>query len=232
MVRLFLSSPVIEVEHIVDWNEKHRLAKAEFSCNVLSRELVCDTSAGYIKRETHTNTSWQKARFEVCHHKWCDFSEESGGIALINENKYGVGIEENGMSLSLLRANIRPDIQSDIGHHNFCYAILPHKGSAVSAGINDRALEYNHPVIQADEEAPGWDFGELYLQAVKLSEDGRYVIFRLSEQDGRRGTLKLPWTMTVMNLLEDAEGETDTLCYTPFELITLGLPVKDYLGGK
>ena len=98
----------------MDWDEKHKLVKAEFSCNVLSRELICDTSAGYIKRETHTNTSWQKARFEVCHHKWCDFAEESGGIALINENKYGVGIEENGMSLSLLRANIRPDIQSDI----------------------------------------------------------------------------------------------------------------------
>ena len=30
----------------------------------------------------------------------------------------------------------------------------------------------------------------------------------------------------------DVEGETQTLYYSPFELITLGLPVKDYLRGK
>lgn len=60
VIRLFRSSPAIEVEHIVDWDEKHKLVKAEFSCNVLSRELICDTSAGYIKRETHTNTSCRR----------------------------------------------------------------------------------------------------------------------------------------------------------------------------
>ena len=63
IIRLFKDSPAIEVEHIVDWDEKHKMVKAEFACNVLSRELVCDTSAGYIRRETHKNTSWQKARF-------------------------------------------------------------------------------------------------------------------------------------------------------------------------
>jgi alpha-mannosidase len=54
----------------------------EFGMNVLTRELVCDTSAGFIRRETHKNTTWQQARFEVCSHKWCDMSETDGGIAL------------------------------------------------------------------------------------------------------------------------------------------------------
>ena len=66
VIRLFAASPMIEVEHCVDWHETHKLAKVEFGVNVLTRELVCDTSAGYIRRETHRNTSWQKARFEVC----------------------------------------------------------------------------------------------------------------------------------------------------------------------
>lgn len=232
VIRLFRHSPLIEVEHIVDWNEKHRLAKAEFSCNVLSRELVCDTSAGYIRRETHTNTSWQKARFEVCHHKWCDFSEETGGISLINENKYGVGLEENGMSLSLLRANIRPDIDSDIGHHNFCYGILPHQGSHTAAHINDTALEYNIPLAPVSVSAPQWDFNGLYLQALKLSEDGKFIIFRLSEQNGRRGHLTLPWTMMKMNMLEDIEDTVRQISYGPFELITLGLPLEDFLNDE
>lgn len=223
VVRLFHNSPFIEIEHIVDWDEKHRLAKVSFGCNVLSRELVCDTSAGYIKRETHTNTSWQQARFEVCQHKWCDFSEESGGLALINEGKYGLGIEENGMSLSLLRSNIRPDILSDIGHHDFCYVLLPHDGNAIDARINDLALEYNIPLVKADVKTPNWNFGDLYLQAVKLSEDGKYIVFRLSEQNGHRGSIQLPQAVKTMNMLEDITGETTTITYSPFELITIAM---------
>ena len=40
------------MENIVDWHEKHKLAKSEFSCAVLSRKVLCDTSAGFIERET------------------------------------------------------------------------------------------------------------------------------------------------------------------------------------
>lgn len=229
VIRLFRDSPEIEVENIVDWDEKHKMVKAEFSCNVLSRELICDTSAGYIRRETHRNTSWQKARFEVCHHKWCDFAEKSGGIALINEGKYGVGVEEKGMSLSLLRSNIRPDILSDIGHHDFCYLILPHQKDAVEAGINRRAMEYNVPPIRTGVKGADWNFGPLYLQAVKLSENGKYIVFRLSEQDGMRGQLKLPFGAVLMNMLEDVENEADVLFYRPFEILTIGLPVEEYV---
>lgn len=231
IVRLFKDSPAIEVEHRVDWDEKHKMVKAEFSCNVLSRELVCDTSAGYIRRETHKNTSWQKARFEVCHHKWCDFAEKGGGVAIINEGKYGVGVEEKGMSLSLMRSNIRPDIMSDIGHHAFCYVILPHRGDAVEAEINRKAFAYNVPLVKTEIESPRLDFGPLYLQAAKLSENGEYVVFRLSEQDGRRGTVKLPYRGYLMNMLEDVEGEepVESISYKPFEILTVGVPVGEYM---
>ena len=104
LIRFFRRSRGIEVENIVDWNEKHKLAKAEFSCNVLTRKALCDTSAGFIERDTHKNTTWQQARFETCHHKWADLSETDGGVALINDGKYGIGFDENTMSLSLLRA--------------------------------------------------------------------------------------------------------------------------------
>lgn len=230
IIRLFRDAPGIEVENIVDWNEKHKMVKAEFSCNVLSRELICDTSAGYIRRETHRNTSWQKARFEVCHHKWCDFAEKGGGVAILNQGKYGLGVEQKGMSLSLIRSNIRPDIMSDIGRHDFCYLIYPHVGDAVDAEINRRAFEYNVPLVRTADEGQIPDFGSLYLQAAKLSEDGKYVVFRLSEQDGVRGTWKLPAPMVPMNMLEDVEGEAvEEISYLPFEILTVGVKVEDFL---
>lgn len=222
IIRLFRRSRGIEVENVVDWNEKHRLAKAEFGCNVLSRELVCDTSAGFIKRETHRNTSWQQARFEVCHHKWCDMGEQGGGIALINQGKYGVSAENSTMALSLLRATIRPDPTSDIGRHNFCYMIYPHAGNAVDAGINNLAFEYNVPL-----EKGGFDCGseltdKLWLQSVKLSENGKMIVVRLSEQNGERGAVMLPKKAKILNMLEDEIGQAEEIAYEPFEIITLG----------
>ncbi len=223
IIRLFRRSRGIEVENIVNWNEKHKLAKAEFGCNVLTRKALCDTSAGFIERDTHKNTSWQQARFETCHHKWCDLSETDAGVALVNDGKYGVGFENNVMSLSLLRATIRPDVTSDIGQHNFCYMIVPHSGNAVDAGINNLAFQYNVPLVKSDAEYSGNTFEPLYMQALKESEDGNMTVIRLSEQNGKRGKIMLKNKVKLLNMLEEIEGETDVIAYKPFEIITLGI---------
>ena len=208
----------------------------EFSINVLSREVTCDTSAGFIRRETHKNTTWQQAKFEVCSHKWCDMSETDGGVAIINDGKYGIGLDENHITLSLLRANIRPDISSDIGYHEFCYQILPHKGNVVEAKINQKAFEYNvilekphlhQPVkkelLQMLRDLTSLGEG-LFLQALKISEDEERIIVRLSEQDGRRGKLKFSLPVTPVNMLEEDEGiETHEILYKPFEIITVAV---------
>lgn len=223
LIRLFRRSRGIEVENVVDWHEKHKLAKVEFACNVLSRKALCDTSAGFIERDTHKNTTWQQARFETCHHKWCDLAETDGGIAVINDGKYGVGFDKNTISLSLLRATIRPDVESDMGNHDFCYMIMPHSGNAVSAGINNIAFQYNVPLVKSDVENVLSDtFEPLYLQAVKESEDGKMIVVRLSEQDGKRGSFNLIKKAKVLNMLEEVQGETDVINYSPFEIITLG----------
>lgn len=223
LIRLFRRSRGIEVENIVDWQEKHKLAKAQFSCNVLTRKALCDTSAGYIERETHRNTTWQQARFECCHHKWCDLSEAGGGIAIINDGKYGASFEENTIGLSLLRATIRPDVTSDMGMHSFSYMIVPHENDAVTAGINKLALEYNVPLIKADCEWTLPTFEPLYLQAAKLSEDGTMTVVRLSEQDGKRGRIALGREVRLLNMLEEVTGETDVIEYSPFEIVTIGI---------
>lgn len=225
LLRVFRRSRGIEVENVVDWQEKHVLAKALFSCNVLSRKALCDTSAGYIERDTHKNTTWQQARFECCHHKWCDLAETDGGVALINDGKYGVGLDENVMSLSLLRATIRPDITSDMGAHRFCYMIFPHAEDAVHAGVNRLAFQYNVPLVKADVIYTGSTFAPLYLQAMKHAEDGRRVVVRLSEQDGKRGTLHFEQPVQVLNMLEDVLEVTDTVTYKPFEILTLGMEI-------
>ena len=223
LIRFFRRSCGIEVENIVDWNEKHKLAKAEFDCNVLTRKALCDTSAGFIERDTHKNTTWQQARFETCHHKWADLSETDGGIAIINDGTYGIGFDENTMSLSLLRATIRPDVTSDMGQHNFCYMIYPHNKNAVDANINKIAFQFNEQLVKADVQYSGDTFEPLYLQAMKQSEDGSMTVIRLSEQDGKRGKIKLSKPVKLLDMLENEIGKTDVIEYKPFEIITLGV---------
>ena len=223
LIRLFRRSRGIEVENLVDWQEKHRLAKVLFDCNLLTRKLLCDTSAGFVERETHRNTTWQQARFEVCHHKWCDMSETGGGIAIINDGKYGVGAENSSMSLSLLRSTIRPDVVSDMGKHDFCYMIMPHKDDAVSAKINNLAFEYNVAPVKADVQWILPTFEPLYLQAAKRSENKKMTVIRLSEQNGSRGKIALGFKAKILNMLEEVQGETDVIEYKPFEIITLGI---------
>lgn len=233
IIRFFAGSRMIEVENNVDWNETHKLAKVEFGVNVLTRELLCDTSAGYIRRDTHRNTSWQKARFEVCSHKWCDLSETGAGVALVNEGLYGLGVDGNHVTLSLLRATMRPDILADRGHHDFCYQILPHEGNAIEAGVNRFALEQNIPLHKPilpkmlpatlqtllDDLAAADE--NLYLQAMKRSEDGQSVVVRLCETDGRRGTLQLHTQVQPVDMLEDAHGAPTTdIAYRPFEIVS------------
>ena len=185
-----------------------------------------------MRRPVTKNTSWEQARFEVCHHKWFDLSETGAGVAVINSGKYGVGIEDGEVSLSLLRATIRPDITSDMGEHNIRYLIVPHEGDAVAAGINRWAFEYNVPLVKASPALPQeWrealcESG-LWLQSAKLSEDGKALVLRLSEQDGRRGEVVFPEEVWPMNMLEDREGEAvRSVCVKPFEIVTVGVELK------
>ena len=229
ILRLFAEGREIEVEHLCDWQEKHTLAKVNFGPDVLTRELLCDTSAGFIRRSLTKNTSWEEARFEVCHHKWFDMSETDAGLAVINSGKYGVGLEGGEVSLSLLRSTIRPDITSDMGKHDLRYVILPHAGDAVTADVNRKAFAYNIPMVRANLEIPeAWRQAlcgsGLWLQSLKMSEDGKMIVLRLSEQDGRRAAIHLPETVKLLNMLEDEEDEAREITIRPFEIVTIGIP--------
>ncbi len=225
LIRFFKSSRKIEVENIVDWHESHKLMKAAFNCNILTRELTCDTSAGFIKREMHKNTSWQQARFECCHHKWFDISETDGGIAIINDGKYGVGVSDKEITLSLLRATERPDPLSDLGQHNFTYVIFPH-GNMSYGDINNEALIFNEPLVFTENLTVPEEYigdGKLILQSIKKAESSDMTVLRFVETRGARGTLRFNNTVKILNMLEDIENETDTITYKPFEIITIGI---------
>ena len=101
---------------------------------------------GFIQRPTHRNTTWHRAQFEVCGHRFADVSEFGYGVALLNDSKYGHACENSTLRLSLLRASTLPDDEQDQGAHHFTFAILPHRGSFAESDVPAVARMFNYPL--------------------------------------------------------------------------------------
>ncbi|MGN0906183.1 MAG: glycosyl hydrolase-related protein, partial [Bullifex sp.] len=69
-------------------------------------------------------------------------------------------------------------------------------------------------------------FPGLFLQAMKLSEDGRKIVFRLLEADGKSGVIKTDGAYEVMNMPEDVLARPMEVEYHPFEIVTLAKEIR------
>ena len=207
----------------VDWHEEHALLKAAFPVDVYATRARYDIQFGSIERDTHRNTSWDAARFEVCAHKWADLSEAGYGVALLNDCKYGCDIHDGVMRLSLLRAPTHPNPNADRGAHTFTYALLPHEGDYRTGGVVREGYALNCPAYARPLAAQDGPLPESYsfvsvdapgvvVEAVKRAEDGNGIIVRLYEAWGMRtrAVLSVPGStraVTPCTAMEDACGE-------------------------
>ena len=81
----------IDIRNEIDWDDSYLLLKADFPVDVNAVKATFDIQFGNIERVTHENTLWDFAQFESCAHKWADLSDNSFGLAVLNDCKYGFG---------------------------------------------------------------------------------------------------------------------------------------------
>ena len=183
----------IDFKTDVDFQERQQLLKAAFTVDVRSTYATYDIQYGNVRRPNHWNTSWDQARFESVGHRFADLSERNYGVALMNDCKYGYDVKDNVMRISLLRSGRQPDHLQDLGRHQFTYALLPHKGDFVEGGVVESAYALNNPadVCEGAPKEPCGSFfmldnGQVEVDAVKKSEDGRYLVIRFHDFAGAR----------------------------------------------
>jgi len=188
----------IDFKTEVDFHEQHQLLKAAFPVEIRSTYGTYDVQYGNVRRPNHWNTSWDQAKFETVAHRWADLSERNYGVSILNDCKYGHDIKDHVMRISLLRAGTHPDHLQDQGEHTFTYALLPHKGDFVEGGVVKEAFALNDPMLIRKgvsglpyESFLSFDCGQVELDAVKKSEDGRYVVIRFHEFAGARQKVTL-----------------------------------------
>ncbi|TRM84593.1 alpha-mannosidase, partial [Sulfolobus sp. E3] len=88
--------------------DRELLVKTWFYFDLNVDRAVSDIPFGVVERFTWSNTSWDKARFEVPIQKFVDMSEDNYGVAILNDGKYGVSLEGNSIGLSLSKTPIFP----------------------------------------------------------------------------------------------------------------------------
>lgn len=196
----------IDFKTRIEWRESQILLKAAFPLDMNGAQADYEIQFGNVKRPAHENTTWDKARFEVCAHKWADLSECGYGVALMNDCKYGYDIHDNVMRLTLIKSGIFPNPQADQGLHVFTYALLPHKGDFREGNVIQEAYSLNCPLkAQAVQGAyPGrCSFMELskpniLADTVKQAQDGDGVIVRMYEAWGKRTRVRVSFPMAAM----------------------------------
>lgn len=233
----------IDFETEIDWKESHLLLKTAFPVAVNADKATYEIQFGTVERPTHRNTSWDAAKFEVCAHKFADFSEYGYGVSLLNDCKYGHDIHDGVMQLTLLKSGTYPDEQADKCLHRFTYSLYPHSGDYREAGTQQQAYLLNQPLFACRLPAQNGDLPECYslltveapnvfAETVKEAEDGTGVVVRLYEAHNRRGTVTLTTGFdfqkaTLCDLLENpqqalkTEGRSVTVPIKPFEILTV-----------
>jgi alpha-mannosidase len=135
----------IDFETKVQWREKQRLLKVGFDSALDAAQVRCEVQYGHLLRNTHRNLPQDRAKFEICAHKWLCLEEAGGGLALLNDCKYGHDVSGGSMRLTLLRSPLAPDEEADQGEQRFTYSLLPFSGSFTDAGVVRAGYELNAP---------------------------------------------------------------------------------------
>ncbi|MEU9442287.1 glycoside hydrolase family 38 C-terminal domain-containing protein [Streptomyces sp. NPDC048304] len=237
------------VDTEVDWHETEKFLKLAFPLDLHAERYASETQFGHVFRPTHTNTSWEAAKFEACNHRFVHLQEPGWGVAVVNDSTYGHDVTRTvrtdgdrgtttTVRVSLLRAPRFPDPETDQGVHRFRHALVP--GASIADAVREgwrinlpeRRLTGAHevaPLVTVDNDA-------VVITAVKLADDGSGdVVVRFHEAHGGRARATLTAgfevaDVTVTDLLERPGGDTEppvrdgeriTVRLRPFELVTL-----------
>ena len=244
-LRLRPGSRTLEIDQVTDWHESETFLKVAFPLDLFAESTLAETQFGAVRRVTHTNTSWEAAKFETSMHRFVLAEEAGGGAALVTDSTYGFDVSRQvghdgtatqvttNLRLSLLRAPRFPDPQTDQGEQRHRYGLVigadiedaTREGYALNTARRPHLGREVPPLVAASDG--------IVISAIKLAADrSGDLIVRVYEPYGRRarGTLRLARPAAAVweaSLIEDRLGtpvaeqaEAIPVALTPFEVRT------------
>lgn len=238
----------IDVNYDIDWKERNVALKAHYPVDVNTTKATYDIQFGNVERTTHNNTTWDYAQFEACGHKWADLSDNSFGLSILNDCKYGWTIKEGSIKPTLLRSATEPNYYQDRERHTFTYAIYPHTGEVNSSDVVYEGYCLNVPMYCVSTDAHSGslsqefslvnaDKNNIIIETVKKAEDSDAIIIRAYETWNRKTAVTFDFGVDVAsvsecNLLEEKDAELPVAVnklsveFKPFEIKTFKVILK------
>jgi alpha-mannosidase len=219
----------IIVRNWLTWLEAWRMVKLACDVNTAAPVATHDVPFGWLQRACDGH--------EVPTHMWMDVSgpanDQTIGLALLNDGKYGCDVSGSALRLSILRcvpyAYHEPHPFGtrqrydwvDLGSQSFTFILRPHVGDWRDAGIVQRARSLNQSALPVTMHAHPGDLPQaasLYdvdnagveVTACKRAEDGDGYIVRLVDVHGHGSRTVLTWL-----------GQPFVLDVAPFEVVTV-----------
>jgi alpha-mannosidase len=239
---LYHKIPLVKFKLHADWHAAHRLAKVAFPLNVHSDLTTYEVPYGFITRRNPLSpnaTLAERAKYENPAQKWIDHSsdDESYGVSLLNDCKYGFDTANDIIRMTLLRSagypielraafGLRVDEEAmaeltDQGEHDIAYALYPHSSDFRKALTARKAYELNYPLILLIEPNHGGELPKAHsfvsiqpeniiLTAIKKAEDSDDIILRFYETSGKDTQAVIHIEETLKNAKETDLMENET----------------------
>lgn len=216
----------LRVRAMVDWREKHKMLKLAYPMALTDTTAVYEIPFGHIERpddgEEEPGLMWMGVR------------GAEGGYALINDNKYSFSVKGSTMYLTAIRSPIYGDHgrsrtdevrYTDQGISEFNYALTELDTGKLHRVVR-AARQFNIPVTNIMENRHAGhlprsfcglavDADNIAVTALKRAEDGKGLIIRAYETDGRAAVATFAGGLLRTSL---------TAQFTPYEVKTLYLP--------
>lgn len=241
----------IDFETKVDWQQNHSLLRAEFPVPVNAYQATYDIQFGNLQRPAHKNTSWDKAKFEVCGHKWVDLSDDGYGISLLTDSKYGFDAQYQHLGVSLIKSATDPYETADQGNHQFTYSLYCHAQTWKEAKTQEEARQLNIPCLAVRQEQKTLPEGSwvncqernICLETLKKAETDGSIIMRAYEFENRQTTTVLKFSQPIQhvqicdlleNPIETVALDNDhevTVVFKPYEIHTFKIQLKEQNDG-
>jgi alpha-mannosidase len=231
----------VEVKVSMDWHEIEHLVRLHFGA-----PMDGEVHASYDSAYGVMN--WPTDGREMVMQNFCDMTGTNGGLAILNDGRYGAMCNGEEMTLSAVRCSTRPDPRSDEGAVSFRYGMAPHPGDWREGDLVRCGYAFNRPLsgfaldlasTERDVDAPlegewgllGGETGNILPLVLKRSHDGDSCILRVFNADSESNTLNLDirdtTSLTPVSIIEDPVGEEMTLPGSvemrPFEVASFQL---------
>jgi len=211
------------------WRETASMLRTSFPVAVLNEEATFEIQYGHLRRPTHQNTSWDRAKDEVAAHRWADLSQRDFGVALLNDCKYGHRVKGHTLDLNLIRSVPYPgpeslnvaetepagpnDCFTDQRDHEFTYSLFPHPGDHIDGQVVQAGYGLNVPLRVVPVGSQAGSAGQrishfevddpgVIIEAVKLAEDNTDIVVRLYEYQRRKTRVTLRMAFDVRKVWE------------------------------